>query len=346
MWGPTASLFVRWPQVHNKSKGAYRQIGKGGMRMHHPLTSLLVEAFRMNRIKSGPQNCFIKVLSASCAVWAATFWILIRRTCIILYENVLFHHFLGTNDAALAQLRGSRWASHLGIRTNTSPLRRWAVLTNGLQVNWSCKVTLPQAGGLPSDVGGCLTSPAWLLVSLSTPQTQAIFFFEHICKKMKKKKKKKSLMSLNSNCDHALHHIHRLCDVIVYATSHTVQNTISWELSCGPNCCSLSPRVPLQFDFFFYPLLKECHGCSANTKPWVCLRAYPSPSAHTIALFSLAHPLTACTVQAKKKHGNIRCRRAGAREAVCCAVWPPFLIGTLHVQSSDVQNKHGVRKAS
>lgn len=127
------------------------------------------------------------------------------------------------------------------------------------------------------------------------------FFFPNTSvKKWRKKRKKKSLMSLNSNCDHALHHIHRLCDVIVYATSHTVQNTISWELSCGPNCCSLSPRVPLQFDFFFYPLLKECHGCSANTKPWVCLRAYPSPSAHTIALFSLAHPLTACTVQAKK----------------------------------------------
>lgn len=122
-----------------------------------------------------------------------------------------------------------------------------------------------------------------------------------------------------------------------------MQNTICWELSCGP--VSLFLLECLSNSTFFYPLLKECHSCSANTEPWVCLRAYPSPSAHTIALLRLAHTLTACTVQTKK-HGNIQCRCAGAREAICCTVWPSFLIGMLHVQSSDVQNKHGVRKAS
>lgn len=52
------------------------------------------------------------------------------------------------------------------------------------------------------------------------------------------------------------------------------------------------------FTFFFNPLLKECHSCSANTEPWMCLQVYPKPSAHTSDHFlgTLAHS-TYCTEQ-------------------------------------------------
>lgn len=203
------------------------------------------------------------------------------------------------------------------------------------------KSLLPRAGNHPSDVGGCLTSPAWLLVSLSTPQTQAIFFSNTSVKKKKKKNHwcpliQTVIMRYTISIDFVMSLF--MPQVVrrrtQFARSFHVDQTVSHFLL---ECLSNST--------FFYPLLMECHSCSANTEPWVCLRAYSSPSARTIALFRLAHTLTACTVQAKK-HGNIQCRCAGAREAVCCTIWPSFLIGMLHVQSSDVQNKYGVRKAS
>lgn len=37
---------------------------------------------------------------------------------------------------------------------------------------------------------------------------------------------------------------------------------------------------------------------------WICLHVYPQPSAHTIAHFSLAHTLTAFTVQAYGQDTN------------------------------------------
>lgn len=296
----------------------------------------------MNRVKSGPLSCFIKVLSASWVVWVVTFCILIRRTCIILFENVLFHHFLSTNDAASAQMWGSHWASHLGIRTNTSSLRRWAVLTNGLQVNWSCKVTVATSRQ-PSQWHWWLSDLASLIPCEPFNSTNTSHFFSNTSVKKKEKKR-------NHWCPLIQTVIMRYTISIDFVMSLSMSQVIQCRTQFAGSfhvdqTVSLFLLECLSNSTFFNPLLKECHSCSASTEPWVCLRAYPSPSAHTIALFSLAHTLSACTVQAKK-HGNIQCRCAGACEAICCTIWPSILIGILHVQSSDVQKKHRVRKAS
>lgn len=63
-------------------------------------------------------------------------------------------------------------------------------------------------------------------------------------------------------------------------------------------------RVPLRF-FFFSKSTSE--GMSQLLcQHWICLRVYPEPSAHTIAHFSLAHTLSACTVLACGQDRNTR----------------------------------------
>lgn len=115
-----------------------------------------------------------------------------------------------------------------------------------LQVNWSCKShcctlyglhTLPQLGRLPSDVCGCLTSPAWVHVSLSAPQTRTLV--------SNTSAGRPSLTSLDSNGDH-LYTVHytiftKFCDVIVYASSHTEQNGLRYELWCPQNSLPFIP---------------------------------------------------------------------------------------------------------
>lgn len=136
----------------------------------------------------------------------------------------------------------------------------------------------PQLGCLPSDVWGCLTSPAWVLVSLSPPQTHA-----HIISNTSVKRQ--LLMSLNSNCANiyalrfitptefvmSLFTLQVVQSITCYAISFQVQQTVLHFLFklcfCESRDCLLS--------YFFHPLLKECHNCSANTEPPNMSNVYP-----------------------------------------------------------------------
>lgn len=116
-----------------------------------------------------------------------------------------------------------------------------------LQININCKShhytlcglqALPpcQTRLLPSDVCGCLTSPAWVLVvSLLPPQTHALSQ-THLCK--------------DHYCCPLIQTVlictPYLCDVTVYATSHTEQNKL---------CYKLSNRTLLPFSSFCEKLL-------------------------------------------------------------------------------------------
>lgn len=223
-----------------------------------------------------------------------------------------------------------------------------------LQVNWSCKShcctlyglhTLPQLGSLPSDVCGCVTSPAWFHVSLSAPQTQARVSNTSVGRP--------SPMSRNSNCDR-LYTVHytiftKFCDVIVYASGHTEQNSLCYKLWCPQNSLPFiqlgeSASAILLFFFFFQnPLLKECHSCSANTE--YVFECILSPALIPLPILAWrAHLQPVLYWHADK--AETPDEGLSAQQYTECTIWPASLINVLYLQSSIVQNRHWVRKTS
>lgn len=207
-----------------------------------------------------------------------------------------------------------------------------------LQVNWSCKShcctlyglhILPQLGSHPSDVCGCLTSPAWLHVSLSAPQTQGLVSNTSVGRP--------SLMSLNSNCDH-LYTVHdtiftKFCDVIVYASSHTEQNSLGYKLWCPQNSL---PFIQLGESasailLFLNPLLKECHSCPANTEyVFECILSPALIPLPILAWRSHLQPVLYWHVD-KAETPN---KGSSAQRYTECTIWPASLINMLYLQSS------------
>lgn len=164
----SASLFARRPQVHNKSNR------ERVWRCLIPYHLCLWGCVKISGIKTGPPNCHINVVSSS-LVWVAMFY----------FNRVHMHHTEKRMCCFIVwwALMKQLWQTLEGL---TNP-RTWAsehthiiseALSNSdkwLQMNWSCKShqctlsglhTLPQLGCLPSDVCGCLTSPARVHVSL------------------------------------------------------------------------------------------------------------------------------------------------------------------------------------
>ncbi len=117
--------------------------------------------------------------------WVVIFYFYRGHLHHIVKENMLcFVFVLSTymDKVSLANFGGSHQPTHLGIRTHTSSLRRWEILINDFKLAdckshhyTLCGLHTLQLGCLPSDVFGCLTSPGWVLVSLSPLQTHALF---------------------------------------------------------------------------------------------------------------------------------------------------------------------------
>lgn len=173
----SASLCARWPQVHN-CHGSYRQTRTGSK----VASFSAFFAFRaVSRSKSVQENWTSKLPHEKLVITGTGGHFLnFYRGCLhhTEKENVLcfimrrWSNFIGSHQThAFGQQN-----THI-ISETLSKSYKW------LQINCNCKShhytpcrlhTLPQLGCLPSDVCGCLTSPAWALVSLSPPQTQAL----------------------------------------------------------------------------------------------------------------------------------------------------------------------------
>lgn len=282
MRGPkaSASLVARWPQVHN-CQSSHGQTGVGSK----------VASFSNIHAFGAASRSKITV---AIVCMGGHFLILRRDNCIISLPLCCKHLQWWSNFG------GSHQPTHFGIRTHTSSLRR---LTNGSKLTWTVKVTITRY----VDYKRCRRAKLrcfaqWrLLLSDRT----SLSSWESLTS-TNTSVQSPLLLSFNSNCVNfytittefvmSLFMLQVIQSRTSYAISfHVDQTLLPFPSFCETLCCST-----------FYPLLKECHSCSANTEPRACLKSIPNPSAHTIAHFSLAHTLAACTVKPCRQGRNTR----------------------------------------
>lgn len=144
MRSPSASPFVpaKWPQRHNKSKT--RNGSKDASSFSISACGREVRSTPEELKKTRPQNYNVLIIigmGTLCLFYGIC--IRLRRKCTV-----------STDEA------------------NFRPLHQ---ITQVFQINCSFSHNNTHGHCLLSDVCGCLTSPAWALLSLSALQTQALF---------------------------------------------------------------------------------------------------------------------------------------------------------------------------